>query len=158
MARRCRPAAGRCRRAAGFTLVEALVALAVFAIGILGVIASVTNHSRSGLDSRYRTEAAAAADELVARIQTAAPAAMVAEYSTGGAALDAWLASRLQAPGTGLPGGDATVDFGAVGGDGRTVRIEIRWTQPREAVRDAAGEKTAELVTHRYRTAVAIVR
>ncbi|MGE0801503.1 MAG: prepilin-type N-terminal cleavage/methylation domain-containing protein [Lautropia sp.] len=142
----------------GFTLVEALVALAVFAIGILGLIASVTSHSRSGLDSRLRTEAAAAADELIALIQTAAPATREVDYATGGAALNAWLAARLQAPRTGLPGGEATVDFGAVGGDTRTVQIEIRWTQPREAGRDGTGTKTAELVNHRYRTVAAIVR
>jgi len=142
----------------GSTMIEALVALAIFAAGILGVIAALTNQSRSGLDSRYRTEAAAAADELVARIQTASPASMAAQFSTGGTAFNDWLDNRLKAARTGLPGADATVDFAVIGGDGRTVRIEVRWTPPRETVRDAAGAKTAQSVTHRYRTVAAIVR
>ena len=78
--------------------------------------------------------------------------------STGGTAFNDWLDNRLKAARTGLPGADATVDFAVIGGDGRTVRIEVRWTPPRETVRDAAGAKTAQSVTHRYRTVAAIVR
>ncbi|MET0508014.1 MAG: prepilin-type N-terminal cleavage/methylation domain-containing protein [Burkholderiaceae bacterium] len=146
------------RRSAGFTLVEAVVALALFATGILGVIASVTHHARAGQDARYRTEAAAAADELVSLIQTTDPAGRAARFSPGGAGFDQWLADRLRAPGSGLPGADATVAFGALAGDDRTVSIEIRWTPPREARRDLSGTASAESVTHRYRTVVAIIR
>lgn len=143
---------------AGFTLVEAVVALALFATGMLGLIASVTNHARVGQDARYRTEAAAAVDELVARIHTADPATRTVLFSAGGAGFDGWLADRLQAPGTGLPGAAATIAFGTIDGDERTATIEVRWTPPRERSRDAAGAVKSDAVTHRYRSVVAIVR
>ncbi len=145
-------------RERGFTLIEALVALGLFALGIMGVIGAMTSHARIGLDARFRSEASAAADELVARLQTASPATLVADYETGGTAFSAWLTNRLRAAGTGLPGADASVDFSTVGGDARTATIEIRWTPPRTSTRDAAGVQSAQSETHRFRTVVAIVR
>lgn len=142
----------------GFTLIEALIALALFAVGIMGMIGAMTSHARIGVDARFRSEAAAAADELVARLQTTSPITMVTEYETGGAAFNDWLTNRLRAPGTGLPGADAEVDFSVVGADTRTARIEIRWTPPAVVSRDAAGSRTAASQTHRFRTVVAIVR
>lgn len=140
----------------GSTLVEALIALVVFATGILGMIGALTHQAKLGVDSRYRIEAATAVDELVARMQTAAPATLAARFATGGDLFDDWLTGRLQAPGTGLPGADADVAFGALGGDPRTATIEVRWTPPAEAIRDATGAKLATVVVHRYRTVVAI--
>ena len=139
-------------------LFEVLVALAIFGVGILGVFAAVQSHFRAGEDARYRIEAAAAADELATRLLTAAPATRVADFSTGGTGFNAWLNGRLKASGTGLPGAAATVTFNAVAADPRTVAIEIRWTPPREAVRDATGAMTAVSTTHRYRTVLALVR
>ena len=140
----------------GSMLVEALIALIVFATGILGVIGALTHQAKLGVDSRYRIEAATAVDDLVARMQTAAPATLAARFSTGGDLFDDWLTNRLRAPGTGLPGADADVDFGTLGGDPRTATIEVRWAPPAEAVRDATGVKVATAVVHRYRTVVAV--
>lgn len=142
----------------GSALIEALVALVIFAIGILGVVSALGSQTRASLDARYRSEAAAAVDEYVARIQTASPLTRVAAHATGGAAFDDWLTNRLRAPGTGLPGADATVTFGVIGGDSRTVAIEVRWTPPSEAARNAAGDLTAQTPTHRFRTVAAITR
>lgn len=142
----------------GFTLIEALIALALFALGIMGMIGAMTSHARIGVDARFRSEAAAAADELVARMQTASPITRVTDYETGGTAFNDWLTNRLRATGTGLPGADAEVDFSVVGADARTARIEIRWTPPAITSRDTAGNQTASSETHRFRTVVAIVR
>ncbi len=146
------------RRHGGSTLIEALVALVIFGVGILGVIGALSSHSRNTQDSRYRIEAAAAVDELVARIQTASPLTRVADFQTDGTAFIAWRDNRLRAATTGLPGADASVTFAAHDGDPRTVAIEVRWTPPGEAVRDASGAKTAVSTTHRFRSLVAIVR
>lgn len=142
----------------GSTLIEALVAVIIFWLGILGIIGAIGAQSRSGQDSRYRTEAAAAVDELIAQIQTASPLSRATDFSTGGGRFNGWLTNRLRATGTGLPGADATVAFGAVHGDPRTVAIEVFWTPPREGVRDGTGLMTAQAVTHRFRTVLAIVR
>lgn len=139
-------------------LIEALVAMVLFGIGILGVVTAIGQHNRAGQDARYRTEAAAAVDASIALIQTASPLTAATDYATGGTAFEAWLSGRLRAPGSGLPGADATVNFGVLGGDDQTVEIEIRWSPPREAVRGDDAQMTAETVTHRYRTLLAITR
>ena len=148
----------RSRHQRGSTLIEALIAMVLFGIGILGVVTAIGQHNRAGQDARYRSEAAAAVDEYVALIQTAPPLTAPTDYATGGTAFTEWLTDRLRAPGTGLPGADATVNFGAFGGDAQTVEIEVRWTPPRDSVRDGTGAMTAETVTHRYRTLLAITR
>ena len=146
------------RSAQGTILIEALVALVLFGIGILGIISALGSQNRAGVDARYRSEAAAAVDEYVARIQTASPLTRATDFANGGAAYTDWLEHRLRAPVSGLPGADATVRFGAVGGDPRTVEIEVRWTPPREGVGAATGAVTAQATTHRFRSVLAINR
>lgn len=146
------------RQLQGSALVEALVALVIFGIGILGIISALGSQTRASLDARYRSEAAAAVDEYVARILTDSPLTRATNYATGGVAFDDWLTNRLRAPGTGLPGAEATVTFGVVAGDTRTVAIEVRWTPPSEAVRNAAGDLVSQTPTHRFRTVAAINR
>jgi hypothetical protein len=103
-----------------------------------------------------RTEAAAAADELIARMLASNRSTVAADFQTGGTQFNAWLTQRLQATGTGLPGANATVTFGAVGGDANTVRVVITWTPPRESERGSTGVKTAVSVTRQHVTVSAL--
>lgn len=143
------------RRQGGFTLIESLIALVVFAVGILGLVGMQTVSTRVTNDARYRSEAAAAADELLARMLAANRATVAAEFGTGGTQFTPWL-TRLQAAGTGLPGADATVTFGAVGGDAATVRIVITWTPPRESQRDTTGARAAVTAARQHVTVSAL--
>jgi len=149
-----RPIRRRAQR--GFTLIESLIAMVVFAVGILGMVAMQTVATRVTTDARLRSEAAAAADELLARMQSASRATVAAEYATGGTRFNDWLVNRLAAPGTGLPGANATVTFGAVGADPNTVRIVITWVPPREAQRDGTGAVTAVSPTRQHVTVSAL--
>jgi len=144
------------RRQGGFTLIEALIALVVFSVGVLGLVGMQTVSTRVTTDARLRTEAAAAADELLARMQSASRATVVADFSTGGARYAEWLNGRLLAPGTGLPGAAATVRFGVVGADANTVRIEITWALPRERQRTLSGDSVSVSVPHQHVTVSAL--
>jgi len=140
----------------GFTILESLIAVVIFAIAILGMIGAQASGVQINTDARFRTEAAAAADELLARMQVASPATVVADFSTGGAGFNAWLANRIQAPGVGLPAGNATVDFSSVGGDPLTVRIVVSWVPPRYRIRDTSGAISAITATRQHVTVSAL--
>ena len=54
----------------GFTMVEALVALVVLAIGLLGIAALYLDTLRAGRTAIYRTQAVALAADLADRIRS----------------------------------------------------------------------------------------
>jgi type IV pilus assembly protein PilV len=140
----------------GFTMIESLIAMVVFSVGILGLVAMQTVATRVTTDARLRSEAAAAADELLARMQTASRATVATDFATGGTRFVDWRDNRLAAPGTGLPGAAATVTFGAVNADPNTVRIVITWVPPREAQRDSTGGITSVSSTRQHVTVSAL--
>lgn len=140
----------------GFTLIESLIAIVVFAVGILGLVGMQTVASRVTTDARFRAEAAAAADELLARMHASNRTTVAADYATGGARFNDWLNGRLLAAGTGLPGAGATVTFGAIGADQNTVRIVITWVPPREGQRDATGATSSVSATRQHVTVSAL--
>jgi type IV pilus assembly protein PilV len=140
----------------GFTLIESLIAIVIFAVGVLGLVGMQTVSTRVSTDARFRAEAAAAADELIARMQASNRASVTADFATGGAGFNDWLTNRLRAAGTGLPGAAATAQFGAVNADPNTVRIVITWTPPREGQRDSAGTLSATAATRQHVTVTAL--
>ena len=52
----------------GYVLLEALVALLIFSLGLLGLIGFQAASTKIATDSRFRTEAAMLADELLAKM------------------------------------------------------------------------------------------
>jgi type IV pilus assembly protein PilV len=58
----------RSRRARGFTLVEVLVAVVVFSVGVLGLVRLQATAIRLSTDARQRAEATFLADQLLARM------------------------------------------------------------------------------------------
>ncbi|HZH05296.1 MAG TPA: type IV pilus modification protein PilV [Lautropia sp.] len=139
----------RRRQQEGFTLIEALVSMLIFSIGILGLVGMQTVAARVSTDARFRSEAAAAADELLARMQSSNPRTRATDFAApNGAAFMVWVRDRLQGSGSGLPNVAATVTFGVVddfgkgGPDARTVRIVIGWSPPK-AQRDGSGLASA---------------
>lgn len=154
--RRARKAVIPARRQAGFTMLESMIAIGVFAIGVLGMIGTQASGSQVSSDARYRTEAAAAADELLARMEVAPRASVITDFSTGGSRFTSWLEDRIQGEDVGLPGGNATVNFTAVAGDPLTVRIVVTWVPPRYRVRDASGAMSAMTSTRQHVTVSAL--
>ncbi|MDQ2735032.1 MAG: type IV pilus modification protein PilV [Pseudomonadota bacterium] len=91
---RADPSTQRCSQT-GFFLIEALVAILIFALGILGLIAMGGTAVASQSDAQYRSEAAALANAIASEIAlnidrsggdaTKAPAVATFAHLTGGA-------------------------------------------------------------------------
>lgn len=104
------------RRSAGFTMIEVLVSLLVFSVGVLGLVAIQATATRMANDARDRAVATFLADQLFARMLISDPttATSFAHKATGttacspsgdastNAAVTAWLEEvRLQLPNAG---------------------------------------------------------
>lgn len=123
---------------AGVMLIEALVAILIFTVGILGIVGLQAVSIKQGTDSRYRSDAAMLANQLIGTMwlgdRTAAT--LQATYSTGGTGYATWstvVANTLPGAGDHPP----TVVFGPTG----IVNIEIQWIAPNEP---------ANAAPHRY--------
>ena len=61
------------RRSAGFTMIEVLVALLVFSLGVLGLVAIQATATRMASDARDRAVATFLADQILARMLISNP-------------------------------------------------------------------------------------
>jgi type IV pilus assembly protein PilV len=146
------------RRQGGFSLVEALVALVVLSVGMLGIAALYVESLRSGRTALLRTQAVTLAADMADRIRAnrsggIAYEAIVTSANTnaacaplGAGCTPAALASHDKAVWLGaiefaLPGGTGTIDF-----DGTTTpatyTITISWTEAGQGWTEA-GQATA---------------
>lgn len=82
----------------GSTLLEALVAILIFSIGILAIVGLQAASMRASADAKYRSTANLFADELIGQMWSSnrAPAAIAASFAgkegAGGAAYLTWVA------------------------------------------------------------------
>ncbi|MDN3544069.1 pilus assembly protein PilV [Kinneretia asaccharophila] len=112
------------RSARGFAMFEALIALLICAMGILGVVGLQGSMTRAQTASTFRAEASFLAQQLIGEMW--GDMNNLATYNTAscGARCKAWT-DRVAAR---LPKGQATVVVTAP----RNVSIQIRWTAPGE--------------------------
>jgi type IV pilus assembly protein PilV len=122
---------------AGVMLIEALIAILIFSVGILGLVGLQASATSISTDSKYRSEAALIANDLIATMWTSnrSNLALTAAYSSpGGPAYTAWLAANVVPV---LPGAAAnppvivvTPTGSAATGDTSLVTITINWVPP----------------------------
>jgi type IV pilus assembly protein PilV len=132
----------------GVVLLEALVAILIFSIGILAIVGLQGAAVKTATDARYRSEAAFLAGELMAQIWADGPNVAQYEYPGSGAVparLNGWVTrvdNRLPGatPGTGLP---PIIDYSADATLGEIVDITVRWRMP--------AETTQGLPAHQHR-------
>lgn len=143
MHRRARAASRAAER--GVVLLEALIAIVVFSIGILGLVGMQARSVQMLSEATLRSQAAQHASELIAEMWTTDPSQRAIVYSSGGGSAvryDEW-AARVQYGSRALPGAtDAppvvvvnTVQtaFSAVGAGNSTasqVTVTIFWQPP----------------------------
>lgn len=123
----------------GSALLEGLLAVLIFSIGVLALIGMQANSINAVSESKYRTDAAFLANQLIGQMWVAAPASLP-NYAYGGsgnanAVLTSWL-SQVNAT---LPAASAnppivTVVSSALGtGTQYTVTVTIRYRPPKSS-------------------------
>lgn len=118
----------------GFLLLEVLVALLIFAFGVLGIVGLQASMTQAQTGSKLRGDAAYLAQELIGTMW--ANVASIDQYNTVTAQCDGFnpcnaLKQKVAAR---LPGGTLTLRPGATG----LVEITITWTPPGEDTRTYA--------------------
>lgn len=124
----------------GVMLLEALIALLIFAFGVLALVGLQATSIKNVSESQYRVEAANWADTLIARMRVGDPdpAGRIADFSSSPAGPDytAWK-DQIIAAGAGLPR-EATTPLPEVNitttGPVSTVNITISWRAPTDTV------------------------
>jgi type IV pilus assembly protein PilV len=130
----------RRRAERGVVLIDVLVAVVVFAVGVLAVMALQATAVQQSSQAKYRADATMLANALISRmwLTDRQVATLSATFIAGNAAYDEWLASV----GAALPGAAenppvVTVDSVAGGaGAPNTARVtvQMRWRPPSSAV------------------------
>jgi len=132
----------------GVMLIEALIAILIFSIGILAVVGMQGIAIKNVTESRSRSEAAFLASELLAQmwidqningVGANTSNVTVGNYDYQGGAsvparIDAWV-TRVQGklPGSTQAGVKPKVTITNASASGATVKIELFWQQPEEA-------------------------
>ena len=126
------------RRMQGVMLIEALIAILIFSIGILAIVGMQGVAIKTVTQSKYRSEAAFLANELLSQMWSDTTALTVANYSYPGsgtvpARVQDWKA-RVDArlPGTTDPNMAPTITVTSTSAQGATVQIVIWWRLPEE--------------------------
>ncbi len=145
---------GHCKRAAGFSLLEVLIALVILSVGLLGIAAMISSSVKSNDSAYLRTQATALAYSIIDRMRTNQLAAQNGDYDIaigtpapgsstvcdGGSAncdssalaafdLAQWKQS-LTSSTNGLPSGDGSIGTAATGGV-TTVTVTVQWNDSR---------------------------
>lgn len=134
---RSRGAGAAARGERGFTLVEALVALVVLSVGLLGIAALYVETLRAGRTSLHRTQAVTLASDIADRMRAnRTPADAYAcgdpcDPSLGGNGIaDIDLAAWMDAVAAELPNGSAAVTYTAPTAITPVIyEVEVRWTE-----------------------------
>lgn len=132
------PISPRVRR--GFTLVEVLISLVVFSIGVIGLVKLQARASSAAVESEDRTRAALLAEDLISTMWLRGTA------SLDTATLTAWESRLTDTTALGLPG---TPSYSIAASAGVTT-VTITWQAPTRT------DGAASAVQSRYATSVVI--
>ena len=119
---------------AGVMLIEALIGILIFSIGILALLGMQGTAIKNTTDARYRSEAAFLATQIVGQMWVDMD--KLGSYDTDNAAAFPPRDNWVTAVGNTLPGGIAPSiqvgPDGALGLADREVRVQVQWLQPGE--------------------------
>lgn len=124
----------------GVMLLEALIAILIFSIGILGIVGLQGTAVKQATDARFRSDASILANQLFGTMWLGDRnvATMQAQFNTGNAGYNTW---KTTVVGT-LPGAAANPPSVAVDANG-VVTVTVRWLAPSEPAGTAAHQYVA---------------
>lgn len=119
-------------------LLEALIAILIFSLGVLALVGLQTVSIRQSSEAKYRAEALMFANEIIGQmwVDNRTFANLSANYATGGAAYNAWLARVQNAnlPGAAAnPPDIAASQAGAAADPSTVMTVRVNWKAPNEA-------------------------
>lgn len=129
------------RRPRGFMLLEVLVAMLIFSIGVLGIVGLQASMTKAQTGSKFRADAAFLAQQLVGNMWIDRTGLNNYDTTTSGCSSHARCSQWLAQVASQLPSGDATVRVVTLpsGTDPATgqviaaeVTITVTWTPPSE--------------------------
>lgn len=112
-------------RTGGFALIEILVAILLFALGVLSLVGLQGSLTRAQTDAKVRTDAAALASEVIGQMW--GDVTNLSSYSGDGCESHARCKSWQDKVTAALPSGTGTITVTAGSGD---VEVSIRWATP----------------------------
>ncbi len=125
------------KRQGGVMLLEALIAILIFSIGILAVVGMQATTIKNVTDSKHRTEAAFLTNKLLSQMWT--DAGNIASYAyPGSGAVPTRLTGWVGQVTASLPGAAASppvVTITGAGATGAKVTIQVNWQLPEEATK-----------------------
>jgi len=115
----------------GVVILEAMIAIFIFSIGILGLVGALSASVNNASEAQYRTEAAFLADTLIAQMQLAKPTTGLDTRPTdfaypSGSAYVTWK-TRVTTGASALPGASLTANLPTVAFNGNNVTVSIFW-------------------------------
>lgn len=113
------------RTASGFVIIDVLMAILLFSLGILGLVGLQTAMTRNQVDAKVRADASYLASELIAQIW--ANTSQLSSYTTSGCATLNLCKEWQDKVASTLPSGTGSVSATASTGD---VTVTITWTNP----------------------------
>ena len=127
------PCVARSCRRRGSALIEGLLALVVFSVGLIGLLMLLSASLVESGNARYRSEASLLASDLVGRMWSGDRSVTALQGRYGDASTDdyqQWL-QRVQVT---LPGTKTTANLPQIAiDDDRNVTISLAWQAPGEA-------------------------
>jgi len=123
--------AGMSHAQRGIVLIDAMVAIIIFSIGVLGMVALQATAIKLSSDAKYRSDAAMATEQIIAQMWASDPAALAANFkSPDGATYKTWkdTVTRVTAQ-SGLPGASGKPPTIAVTAD-NIVTVTVYWQAP----------------------------
>ncbi|HLX30697.1 MAG TPA: hypothetical protein VKV24_19630 [Casimicrobiaceae bacterium] len=134
-------------KSAGVFLIETLVALVVFSLGMLGLLALLASALRASGNAQWRSEGVDLAAAAIARMTTEDGATLAARYdATGGDAYRALLQQATRLPGVSRTSNAPSVDIEDTA-ERRRVRVGVRWLAPGETTAHRAS--VSAMLPHR---------
>lgn len=126
------------RDQAGSVLLEALIAILIFSMGILAIVGMQTTAVKAASDAKYRSDASLLANELIGEMwgTDRIGANLQTSFQTGGARYNIWLNNIVN--NNILPGVAATPPTVVIDPATGTVTVQVFWKLPSETAAAAA--------------------